>query len=210
MEQNNDKLSPNLYIPFLMLGASFFLSAVFFILVDVFKMMLFKQAAYVFLTLFNLAGLGVVTVLTWYINRNRKTLLVWLKLIALIAFALGAMDSVRNLQITSGLLAWSPDFPITLRRVDPLGILPFWGSALFLLIFNLKGKKKKLIPGWLAIVGAVYGGVLFAPPITEILSLQKVDAFMPLYSILAFASLPLSAVWGIGMGLFLRKKLKEQ
>lgn len=192
---------------FLSAGVSFGLSALFFILIDAFHMLAFIRIAYGLLALFFLAGLGCPSVLAGQ-TPPRSSFDKWVATLATVGCAVGLIDSVKSCYVGLLVLPWPEGLPRLLQRTDPLGIVVFPPIGLWVLASSFL--LRQLGPAWrkLGNAGLGCGILLFAPPVTETLSIFDWRYFEPMFGVVALLLSIMVFFWFGGVGLLLLRNSK--
>lgn len=185
---------------FLTAGIGFGLSALFFILIDAFHMRDFLRIAYVLLTVFFLAGLGCPSALAGQLP-PRGSFDRWAATLATVGFAIGLIDSVKSCYVGLLVLPWPEGVPRLFQRTDPLGIVIFPAIGLWVLASSLR--LRQLGSTWRSRgnAGLVCGVLLFAPPITETLSVLDWKYIAPVFGVVALLMSVTVFAWFGGLGL---------
>jgi hypothetical protein len=189
---------------FLAAGVAFGVSAVLFFFSDVVRVPGLLRAAYSLLAVFFLAGLGCPSALPGEAS-SRSSFDRWVVTLAMVGLAVGLVDSARATYINTVLLPWPKELPALFRRLDPLGIVIFPSIGLWVLASSLR--LRRLAPPWrkLGNLGVVCGVLLFAPPVTETLSILGWRYIAPLFGVVALLMSVIVLLWFGGVGLLLLK-----
>jgi hypothetical protein len=191
---------------FLAAGASFGLSALFFILIDAFEMRSFLRIGYLLLALFFLTGLGCPAALAGQ-TPSRGSFDRWVATLATVGFALGLIDAVKSCYVGILVLPWPEGLPPLLQRTDPLGMVIFPTIGLWVLANSLRLRQLGSTWRTLGNAGLACGALLFAPPVTETLSILRWEYIAPVFGVVALLMSVTVFVWFGGVGLrFIRHR----